>query len=223
MPALVAGIHALSNCHSKAWMAGTSPAMTEKMMHTILVTGFGPFPGAPINPTDALIGTLARQKLPGRRIVGHVFATSYTAVDRQLPALISRHRPEALLMFGLAAATPHLRVETWARNSLSSLEDVAGAVPGLRLIAPGHPTRLALPTLDRALVAAARRARVPAARSVDAGDYLCNYLCWKAALAVRRGAGPRLAAFIHVPEHLPPGDLARAGRAFLAVMAAGAR
>jgi hypothetical protein len=30
MPALVAGIHVFTNAKEKAWMAGTSPAMTIK-------------------------------------------------------------------------------------------------------------------------------------------------------------------------------------------------
>jgi pyroglutamyl-peptidase len=186
---------------------------------TILVTGFGPFPGAPVNPTEGLVRTLARMRAPRRDIVTHVFRTSYAAVDEELPALLGRHRPDALLMFGLAAATPRLRIETWARNSVSPLADAAGAIPGLRLIAPGRSPALALPTPARALLAAARRARVDAAISEDAGDYLCNYLCWRAASAARRPGRPRLAGFIHVPEGMPEADLARAGCAFLRVVA----
>ena len=59
-------------------------------MTKILVTGFGPFPGAPVNPTEALMKTLARVRVPGATIVTHVFATSYAAVDRELPALLRR-------------------------------------------------------------------------------------------------------------------------------------
>jgi len=193
------------------------------MRRTILVTGFGPFPGAPVNPTEPLVATLARERPPHIRVATHIFATSYAAVDKELPALLRRYQPDALLMFGLAAATPHLRIETWARNAVSPLPDAAGVMPALRAIAPGRAQTLRLPTLDHALLAAARRARVPAAISKDAGDYLCNYLCWRAAIAVRRQRGPRLAAFIHVPKGLSARDLARAGRGFLVVMAAAGR
>jgi len=190
------------------------------MMRTILVTGFGPFPGAPFNPTEDLVRALARMRLPRREIVAHVFHTSYAAVDEDLPALLGRHEPEALLMFGLAAATPHLRIETRARNSISTLPDAAGAVPNRRSIAPGRPPALALATPARALLGAAQRARVPAAISNDAGDYLCNYLCWRAATAARRPSTLRLAAFVHVPERLALSELARAGGAFVATIAA---
>jgi pyroglutamyl-peptidase len=191
-------------------------------MRTILVTGFGPFPGAPVNPTEALMTTLAHERLARAKIVIHVFRTSYASVDKDLPALLRRHRPDALLMFGLAAATPHLRIETLARNSVSRTEDVSGAVPALRAIAPGRPLSQRLPTLARALLGTARRARIPATISNDAGDYLCNYLCWQAALAARKSRGPGLAAFIHVPDGLPAAILARAGRAFLREIAAAA-
>ena len=192
-------------------------------MKTLLLTGFGPFPGAPVNPTEALVKTLACTHLPRTKLFTHVFATSYAAVDRELPTLLGRYRPDALLMFGLAAATPHLRIETRARNALSLLPDVDGSVPAAREIAPGHASTLRLPTPSRALLAAARRADVPAALSDDAGDYLCNYLCWRAALATRGPGGPHLAAFVHMPEGLAPADLARAGNRLLAAIAAAAR
>jgi pyroglutamyl-peptidase len=191
---------------------------------TILVTGFGPFPGAPINPTGPLVKSLAHPATwRGVRIVPHIFATSYAAVDRELPALLRRHKPDALLMFGLAAKTPHLRIETLARNTLSALPDAAGIVAAARSIAPGRERARPLPTPSRALSAAARRARVKAAVSKDAGDYLCNYLCWRTSQALRKPGSPRIAAFIHVPEGQAPGDLLRAGRAFLTTIAAACR
>ena len=56
------------------------------MTSTILLTGFGPFPGAPFNPTGPLVRELARRNSPGLRRAAHVFTTSYQTVDRELPA-----------------------------------------------------------------------------------------------------------------------------------------
>jgi pyroglutamyl-peptidase len=190
------------------------------MALNILVTGFGPFPGAPVNPTGPLVKSLSRWRMGRVKIVTHIFPTRYAAVDRDLPKLIARHRPDALLMFGLATQAKSLRIETRARNALSRQADAGGYVPSLRSIAPGRVRVLSLPTPSRPLFAAARATRVPVALSNDAGDYLCNYLCWKAALAARKTGGPRLAAFIHVPPGLNAGDLARTGRALLRETAA---
>jgi pyrrolidone-carboxylate peptidase len=71
------------------------------MTATILITGFGPFPGAPYNPTGPLVSELARRRHPAFanvRRVAHVFPVSYEAVDRELPALLKRERPDALIM-----------------------------------------------------------------------------------------------------------------------------
>ncbi len=205
-------------------------------MTTILLTGFGPFPGSPFNPTTPLVRRLARVRRPALAdvaIVPHVFATSYTAIDGELPRLIARYKPDALLMFGLAPRARWLRIETRARNTLVLLPDVGGVKPRSRAIAAGEPPALTMPSPARRLLAAACTARVPAALSRDAGRYLCNYLCWQAALAARKG--PRVAAFVHVPntgrKTLRPAkkrrftldDLARAGSHLLVELAAIAR
>jgi pyroglutamyl-peptidase len=189
-------------------------------MTTILITGFGPFPSAPVNPTGPLVTRLARVRLYRSKIVTHIFPTTYAAVDRDLPKLIARHRPDALLMFGLANKAATLRIETRARNAQSLLKDADGFAPRLRQIAPGRAPALALPTPSRQFLAAARATHLPIVMSSDAGDYLCNYLCWRAAMATRRTAGPRLAAFVHVPLGLNPSELARIGRLLLTEVAA---
>jgi pyroglutamyl-peptidase len=171
----------------------------------ILITGFGPFPGAPFNPTEPLVRELARRRHPANvRRVGYVFRVSYEAVDRELPALLAREQPDALIMFGLAGRTRHLRVETLARNTLTrTVPDAGGKVPAAAIIAAGGPDALPLRAPAQKLVMAARSAGVQAARSRDAGSYLCNYLCWRAAEGRGTGA-PRLIAFIHVPRIFRP-------------------
>lgn len=206
-------------------------------MPTILITGFGPFPGAPFNPTDALVRKLARLRRPGLHdvtIVAHVFSTSYAAVDRDLPKLIAAHKPDAALMFGLAARTRHIRIETRARNALALMPDVQGRAFARHTITRRGAAALALPAPTRQLLKAARAARLPAALSRDAGRYLCNYLCWRASESVARHE-MRLAAFIHVPlvrrnprprrlARKPAlDDLVRAGELLLMALAAAVR
>jgi pyroglutamyl-peptidase len=181
-------------------------------MTTILLTGFGPFPGAPFNPTGPLIEMLTRRASggPGNvRHVGHVFATAYDAVDRDLPALLAREKPNVLLMFGLALRARTLRVETLARNALTrTVPDVGGVLPGSDRIVMDAPATLPLAAPAHKLAMAARAVGVPTTVSRDAGRYLCNYLCWRACEAGRQTGGPRLLAFIHVPR-VHPADLSR--------------
>src|ERR1700674_5417242 len=153
------------------------------MALTVLITGFGPFPGAPFNPTAALAKNLARRRRPalgGIDRIAHVFPTSYAAVERELPDLIARHRPGLVLLFGLAPRTPHLRIEARARNRRSTLfADVDGMHPSLAIRA-GGPAALVAVAPQWPVRIAARTARVPAQLSIDAGKYLCNFAYWRA-------------------------------------------
>ena len=74
----------------------------------ILITGFGPFPGAPYNPTVPLVKRLTQLRRPALdnvELTSHIFHVTYDTVDRELPELIAKVRPQALLMFGLAGCT----------------------------------------------------------------------------------------------------------------------
>ena len=69
-----------------------------------------------------------------------------------------------------------------------------------RAIAAGEPAALAMRRRRAGCCGRAAGTGVPAALSRDAGRYLCNYLCWRAAEAAGKKGGPRLAAFVHVPK-----------------------
>src|ERR1051325_9637930 len=107
-------------------------------MTTVLITGFGRFPGAPFNPSGPLARAIAKRRRPafdGVRRTLHIFETSYAAADSDLPTLISEHKPDIVLMFGLAARTPFMRIETRARNAASVLfPDVRGYRPDAQVI-----------------------------------------------------------------------------------------
>ncbi|MEZ5786105.1 MAG: pyroglutamyl-peptidase I [Xanthobacteraceae bacterium] len=214
--------------------------MIDRRQTCVLVTGFGSFPGAPVNPTLALVDRLARSRraaLAGARVAAHVFATRYEAVDEGLPALLTRERPDALIMFGVAIRAKQIRVELVARNRKSILfPDAAGATAGDFAIARGGPSaqrgRFSLPSA----LAAVRRAGLGAIVSRDAGRYLCNYAYWRALERAAQPDGPRIVLFVHVPpvrtaprprQATPrlhtPADLARAGEALLLAAVAMAR
>jgi len=195
---------------------------------TVLITGFGRFPGAPFNPSGPLARAVGKRQRPAfadvRRVV-HIFQTSYAAVDRDLPALIAQHKPDIILMFGLAARTPQVRIETRARNARSTLfPDVTGYRPNEREIVPGKPASYGNAPFAR-LLGAARNSRLRGRLSGDAGRYLCNYVYWRALEAASRSG--TLAQFIHIPwvpivrrrpgrkKRMSHAALARAGEAIL--------
>jgi pyroglutamyl-peptidase len=190
----------------------------KPMRPSVLITGFGPFPGAPFNPTEPLVRRLHARRRPALADVArhmHVFHVSYAAVDRELPGLVARHAPDVLLMFGLAARTPHLRIETQVRNTVSAA--IAGRAP------------------FRRLVAVARAVRVPTQLSRNAGSYLCNYIYWRGIEAKPVKGKPSIVVFVHVPlisrafrrrtqrRQLTLDELVRAGEAIVVALVAAAR
>jgi len=168
----------------------------------ILITGFGPFPGAPYNPTIPLVKRLTQLRRPAFddvEFASHIFHVTYATVDRELPKLIAGFRPDALLSFGLADRTPFMRVETRARNAVTTTFPDADRNHARKgSIVDGADAELFGPHTAR-LLRAARSTGIDARASRDAGSYLCNYLSWRSIEAVRKENGPRLAAFIHIP------------------------
>jgi pyroglutamyl-peptidase len=187
-------------------------AVSEKVR--ILVTGFGPFPGAPYNPTQALVARLTRLRRPAFtdvELAGHIFPVTYQAVDRELPLALAKHRPHALLMFGLAGRTRFVRIETRARNAVTMLwPDAAQTRVRKGSIADGADAQRFGPHTAK-LLRAASGTGLDARASRDAGSYLCNYLSWRAIEAVNNYNGLRLAAFVHIPPLARSGALRRRG------------
>ena len=206
--------------------------MSEKLR--ILLTGFGPFPGAPFNPTQPLVARLLQLRRPAFddvELSGHIFPVTYQAVDRELPQLIAKHRPQSLLMFGLATRTAHVRVETRARNAVTTRWPDADRTRARKgSIASGADAMMFGPHTVK-LLRAADGTGIDARASRDAGSYLCNYLSWRAIEAIGRDDGPELANFVHIPpvardagsqstasHRITPEQLVDAGEAMLLEM-----
>jgi len=187
-------------------------AVSEKLR--ILVTGFGPFPGAPYNPTQPLVARLMRLRRPAFtdvEISSHIFPVTYKAVDREVPIALAQHKPHALLMFGLAGRTGYVRVETRARNAVTMLwPDAAQTRARKGSITDGANAQRFGPHTAK-LLRAATGSGLDARASRDAGSYLCNYLSWRAIEVVNADSGPRLAAFIHIPPLARGGAVRRKG------------
>jgi pyroglutamyl-peptidase len=206
-------------------------------MIRILITGFGRFAGAPFNPTEKLARRLATTRRPALADTSrttHVFRTSYAAVEDELPKLIARTKPDAILLLGLAGRTHYVRVETRAQNRFTLVfPDVDGQVPTRAPIRAGQRALIGRAPFRR-IVAVARAAHVPTRLSRDAGGYLCNFVYWRAIEETARQKPPPLVVFVHVPlvrsgtsrggnPRLSPADLARAGEAILVALVAAAR
>ncbi|MEI9803884.1 MAG: hypothetical protein WDN48_04705 [Pseudolabrys sp.] len=169
------------------------------MTHTILITGFGPFPGAPFNPTGPLVKRLARRAHRARENRHAYFRNQLHRSRPRSAQAVEALQTGRRAYVRLASRARIIRIETRAQNALATLPDAAGKTPRRTAIAAGKPAAMPMALPAQLLLKAVRKTGVRTRLSRDAGRYLCNYLCWRATEAVTGKGGPRLAAFVHVP------------------------
>jgi pyroglutamyl-peptidase len=167
----------------------------------ILVTGFGPFPGARQNPTALLAGALghyrARFERYGSELHCAVLPVHYAKVAAILQHLDEIFKPTVILHFGLAARRKFFSIETRVLNRLGLLHcDVSGARAPDQAIIPGAPSVLQATFPAREIAAELRRAGIHSRLSINAGAYVCNQTLYLS-LACSRA---RVIGFIHVPR-----------------------
>lgn len=164
----------------------------------LLVTGFGPFPGAPRNPTEALVAALAAEPAEtfgAAALKALVLPTDYRRSWSILRRLYGSFAPDVVVHFGLSDRIKAIHIERVARNAANPAKlDIAGYAPKrARRVGPDvlHST---LPVT--AIHAALTKAGFPAALSDDAGAYVCNATLYRSLHVAPNG---RQVGFIHVP------------------------
>lgn len=164
----------------------------------ILITGFGPFPGMPRNPSGGIarrVAALPRWRILGIEARALVLSTTYAALDDVLAPVLEEGF-DAVLMIGVAGRSRRVRVETRATNRISILfPDAAGTQPTALARKSRPPARKAGVDPWIALVAL-RRSGIDARLSRDAGRYLCNASYYRALAEASR------VLFVHIPK--PP-------------------
>lgn len=183
--------------------------MTASREPLILFTGFGPFPGAPTNPSATLARALARLSRPalaGTRRVVRILPTRWDVVAA-LPRDFDALAPDIVLMIGLAARRKQVCIEGLGRNHTRLLPDASGRRPEGPSLAPGDAASFRCTAKPAPLLAALRRNGVPTRLSSDAGGYVCNALSYHAyGWATSKRSLP-LAVFVHIPRPRRRGPL----------------
>jgi pyroglutamyl-peptidase len=181
----------------------------------VLLTGFAPFPGVPVNATMALVSELATEA--GRRFYGitvsaGLLATEWQAAPRQLEDLLADARPDLILHFGVSARARGFEIERRGQNRCLLQPDAVGVLPASVAVHAGGPDMLPVSLPVSYIVARLRSRRIPAFASRDAGGYLCNATLYNS-LAAARAHPRRRVGFIHIPASLPRAGASREGRA----------
>lgn len=170
-------------------------------MRTALITGFGPFPGVPRNPSEVLARRIAALRIWNRlgwHLRVHALTTGYGTVTEAIDKEAAhKPAPAFVVMLGVAARAKWLRIELRAKNRVSSIHrDATSARPAATLLEPGAETVRFGRHMGAPLVRTLRAAHVPARFSRDCGRYVCNAAYWR-----MLGAMPRKTevVFVHIP------------------------
>jgi pyroglutamyl-peptidase len=180
---------------------------------TILLTGFGPFPGMPENASAILVPKLAHlvaRRFPSHRVVARVLPTEWEAGPARLKSSYAREKPALAIHFGVSDRARGFVIETLARNVRCDLPDAAGATAASAAVVEAGPgTRPAtIPARDIATRLAALG--YAASLSDDAGVYLCNCLLYHSLVMAESADPPAVAGFVHIPSSLIRAGAARA-------------
>ena len=189
----------------------------------ILVTGFEPFNGAQINPSEQIVCRLEAPK--GVNLIKEILPVEFENAALRLRKLIAEHSPDVLLSIGQAGGRAEISIERVAinidcvksSNGSKLLPDNAGSMPIDEPIeAGGAPAYFSTLPLWQ-LVEAVQAAGIPAGVSNSAGTYVCNHIMYVGLHEAAVNCPKMKAGFIHVP-FLPEQIARREDRERLAAM-----
>jgi len=165
----------------------------------VLITGFEPFGGDTLNPSQQVAQALAGELIAGHPVRAVTLPCAFETALPALHAAIDASRPCLVLALGLAGSRSAVSIERVAVNLVDArIADNAGAQPidmPVIMDAPAaHFARLPL----KAMLAGLIEAGLPAELSYSAGSFVCNQVFF--GLMQRLRAWPAVrGGFIHLP------------------------
>ena len=185
------------------------------MRPVVLVTGFGPFLAHAENPSEHVAHQIAAtiDLVPRFDALAPLPVVLGDAAEIVL-ARVRPAPPRAILCLGLAAASPHVRLERVGRNRTTAPEaDARGKRGQGAQIIEGGPDAIAAGVALAPLAHALTKHAIPWAYSDDAGGYVCNDLYYRVLALCDVPT-----VFVHVPKNAH--KTAKLSRALAEAMAA---
>lgn len=165
----------------------------------MLLTGFAPFAGEPVNPSALIAQALDGQTIGQYRVHSAILPVSFGAAPRVLRALLRRHQPQAVIALGQAGGRARIGLERVALNLIDArIPDEDGAQPIDQPVRRRAPAARFSTAPLKHLLGAALQQDWPVEISFSAGSFVCNALYFE--LLQQLSRKPLVpAVFIHVP------------------------
>jgi pyroglutamyl-peptidase len=169
-------------------------------MKTVLLTGFEPFDGQAINPSEEIAREINDATIARHKVVGALLPCVFGAALKELKHQIKLHDPAFVICLGQAGGRAEVTPERIAINvDDARIPDNAGQQPVDRPVVKDGPAAYFSTLPIKAIVHELRRREIPAAVSQSAGTFVCNHVFYGLMheLALHR---PNVrGGFIHVP------------------------
>ena len=187
------------------------------MRNTILVTGFDPFDGEPVNPAREVLKCLEGKVLEGYRVVTQEIPTVRFRGLETLCSAVVREDPALVLALGQAGGRSEIMPERVAINVDDfRIPDNEGNQPIDEPVVEGAPAAYWSTLPIKRMVRAMREEGVPASVSNTAGTFVCNYIFYGLMHFLSQEGNMRRGGFVHIP-YLTEQALRRGGQPGLAL------
>lgn len=165
----------------------------------LLLTGFEPFAGDPLNPSWEVARALDGERIGAGRVRALQLPCVFGASLDLLGTALRRHRPVVVLCLGLAAGRAEVSIERVAVNlDDARIPDNAGAQPRDQPVVAGGPAAYFARLPVKAMAQGLRQAGLPGGLSHSAGSFVCNHVFYGLLHRLRRQPAVR-AGFVHLP------------------------
>lgn len=176
--------------------------MIEKVikMKKVLVTGFDPFGGEPVNPALEAVKQLDGKEIAGSLVVTKEIPTVFGKAITTLEEAIEEIQPDLVICVGQAGGRPVLTPERVAINvNDARISDNDHNQPIDEEIVPGGPVGYWSTLPVKAMVKKMNDSGIPASVSNTAGTFVCNHIFYGLMHYLDSIGNSIRGGFIHIP------------------------
>jgi pyroglutamyl-peptidase len=169
------------------------------MMKTVLLTGFEPFGGEEMNPSEEIARQLHGVTIEKHEIVGALLPCVFGEAIKELKRQIAETKPALVICVGQAGGRSDITPERVAINiDDARIADNAEQQPVDRAIVKSGPVAYWSTLPIKTIVAGLQAVDIPASVSQTAGTFVCNHVFYGLMHELQNHKGVR-GGFIHVP------------------------
>ena len=170
--------------------------MAEKSK--VLISGFKPFGGATLNPSELLVNVLERDQIPGVELFTVILPVEFDRSAEILLEKVKQIQPDLVIAFGQAEGRAAINPEKFAINlDDARIPDNSGDERKDVVIDKNGSDSYVTTLPIEMMVDAMKRAGYPADISLSAGAFVCNHIFYKLQKTLS-GSNIR-SGFVHLP------------------------